>query len=1667
MGQGYKDPPKFSQHQSYTRWKNQVEAWKEVAVANKFVSEDTVGQVLALSLPDSAEEGDIRGKVMDAIKAADLKGANGYTNLIKWMDDHMGRDDTTNTIDKIRDFMKYKRRDDQGVNDYIAGFDAKYHAAVNSGLDALPQAYLMWLIIENVEVSEQESKLIMSGVDLAKKTTLYTQAKESVIKYLAGPGSKMEHNSGIKLKNDTLFAKAGGWNKPKQYVPRYPMPQGGGGGGQRSGAGAGGGSGAGAYGGARPKTEVSIPMNPMKNGKRTLCDICGTWTHFKRDCPFNPRPAMYGDIPEGQEEGAPFHEDSEFAYVAQPTQPEMPEQPKHPMEYYPADYQVADTHINSISVEKKVDHVASMLAELSTNSNTKLDTFIVEVLITDMMNTLLVKDFNHPGQVVLDTGCIETVAATEWLNNFIQYLHPATRKLIKVEKSKRVFRFGGGEKRQSIGTFHIPCSLDGHNLILTVDAVEQPGLPCLLSKKAMKKAKTVLFLEDDTAEIWGKKVELKENQAGHYVTWFEDFVYKDGEVAVMWTNFNNKGEKEIEHDLKRIHRGMGHPAQKCLERMLKNGGTYNKMVHDKLTKIQESCGACLENAKAKPRPKVAPPTAYDVGECLSLDLKIYNKWGKIILYIEDEFSRYMVAESIPSKQAEVVVKAFLDRWIMGTPYGAPFQIKTDNGGEFINGSMRDLCEMYNIKHLTTGAFSAFQNGGNERNHATVDHMLEKILHGREDIKFEDALAQAVHAKNSLLNVHGFSPSQILAGKQPRMPGACQDNRPPADNTEVSSRTVQDNLNLRQKTRDAWTKVDNSNRLSRAMKAQESHLVKYNTGDTVYYKFGMDPNWHGPGKIVGQDNKVVFIRHGGRVIVSSQSRLYKPKEQVYREVTSPAAASAPTITASQGDKTSSDNSSSDDQRSSDSSDTEPDSEGEASQRVEPPQATEENQQLGRDKDNSDGRDSPERNRDIERFGFRPDQIQAANEAEEKEESEDEESGDEMKKDKEERVKRRVRRNLTKVKWPQKGNWILYKEKDKNVWFRAQVRGKGTKASSKVPYYNITPEFDNDMGVNLDNYDWTYDSPESNKEKIIFAGPAEKRKKTPTSTGSREKKKKGKKNQQEENSQSPKLRSRRENEENVNTYLTYFTYTDQISRAEEAEKNDPAFVVFIPKDKWDKPFVREAKEKELANFRSYGAYKEVRDEGQRRMSSQWILTEKLYGKILGAKARLVVHGNQEKKNMEMMSDSPTVSKQTLRIQFALAAQFGWEIVMADITSAFLQSDIIDREIYVQPPKDAAPPGVIWLLQKPMYGLEDASLQWYKTLADRLKKLGCIKLITDPATFYWLDKDQRLGGIISWHVDDMIACGSDIFYQKVLKKLMKTFNFGSTAEGKYRCLGWNVLHKQGDILVSQQDYIETKIDFLDINKGKNKGYEKLGFEDAKKTRGMIGKLRWLADQCRPEICYNQLELSIAAHSPTYDTVKLINKMVAQVKFRNYDIRYSKLNSKQWYITVFADASLRGLPDKVSSAMGYVIFLSEGYRFRERTGCNVLSWKACKTRRIVASTYDAETLALSTALEEAIFIKHQFTKMLGIGEEDILIEAFCDCKDTVSAIIANKPLPNSKSRLASLEIARIKEMKDLKMIESIHWLDTTQQLGDVFTKRGASTEAIIQTIEKGKFFN
>ena len=114
-----------------------------------------------------------------------------------------------------------------GVTHYITGFEAKYSAAKATGLGEMPQPYLMFMVIDNCMISEQDRKFVMAGVDLQQKTKLYEQAKSSLSKFMAGPGTETEA-SGIALKDsETFYAGGNNWNTVPQYQPKHPMQGGG------------------------------------------------------------------------------------------------------------------------------------------------------------------------------------------------------------------------------------------------------------------------------------------------------------------------------------------------------------------------------------------------------------------------------------------------------------------------------------------------------------------------------------------------------------------------------------------------------------------------------------------------------------------------------------------------------------------------------------------------------------------------------------------------------------------------------------------------------------------------------------------------------------------------------------------------------------------------------------------------------------------------------------------------------------------------------------------------------------------------------------------------------------------------------------------------------------------------------------------------------------------------------------------------------------------------------------------------------------------------------------------------------------------------------------------------------------------------------------------------
>ena len=127
-------------------------------------------------------------------------------------------------------------------------------------------------------------------------------------------------------------------------------------------------------------------------------------------------------------------------------------------------------------------------------------------------------------------------------------------------------------------------------------------------------------------------MKLNTTNSGHYILPLDDVKggpENENQVFVVDKMLQDKdfNEKEIT----RIHRNLGHPSRSVMEQMLKNSECFYENTPNILNKLYQSCMTCLKFKKSIPRPKISPPMASNFKDCVCMDLKIWPKYGLIIL----------------------------------------------------------------------------------------------------------------------------------------------------------------------------------------------------------------------------------------------------------------------------------------------------------------------------------------------------------------------------------------------------------------------------------------------------------------------------------------------------------------------------------------------------------------------------------------------------------------------------------------------------------------------------------------------------------------------------------------------------------------------------------------------------------------------------------------------------------------------------------------------------------------------------------------------------------------------------------------------------------------------------------------------------------------------------
>ena len=229
---------------------------------------------------------------------------------------------------------------------------------------------------------------------------------------------------------------------------------------------------------------------------------------------------------------------------------------------------------------------------------------------------------------------------------------------------------------------------------------------------------------------------------------------------------------------------------------------------------------------------------------------------------------------------------------------------------------------------------------------------------------------------------------------------------------------------------------------------------------------------------------------------------------------------------------------------------------------------------------------------------------------------------------------------------------------------------------------------------------------------------------------------------------------------------------------------------------------------------------------------------------------------------------------------------------------------------------PRSSIMRLKRACYGLVDAPLEWYRSVAEFLEGLGLQRAWSDPCTWLWRSQGC-LKGIISGHVDDFLFGGpeEDPEWQALLGKIKTRFQWGDwekDTEGFTQC-GVRVIKTSEGYELSQPQFIEALRE-IPINTGRRKDRRAPTTEREKsQLRALLGSLSWLAQQTSPHISAPVSLLLSEVTQCTVETIVKTNVLTSQVKKRkDHSMLIHKFDPHEALsMYVWVDAASSNRPD------------------------------------------------------------------------------------------------------------------------------------------------------------
>jgi hypothetical protein len=404
-------------------------------------------------------------------------------------------------------------------------------------------------------------------------------------------------------------------------------------------------------------------------------------------------------------------------------------------------------------------------------------------------------------------------------------------------------------------------------------------------------------------------------------------------------------------------------------------------------------------------------------------------------------------------------------------------------------------------------------------------------------------------------------------------------------------------------------------------------------------------------------------------------------------------------------------------------------------------------------------------------------------------------------------------------------------------------------------------------------------------------------------------------------------------------------------------------------------------------------------------------------------------------------------------ALVAHYDLELHQMDVKTAFLNGDL-NEEVYMRQPEGfhtGNDENLVCKLKRSIYGLKQASRQWYLKFDDVVTSLGFEENKVDQCIYLKVSGSKYIFLVL--YVDDILLASNDLgILFETKQTLTKYFDMKDLGEASF-VLGIEIHRDRSrhTLGLSQKAYINRVLERFSMqncrpcefpvvkgDKFSNDQCPKNEVEQAEMIdrpfASALGSLMYAQVCTRPDIAYVVGVLGRYQSNPGNDHWKAAKKVMRYLQgTKEYMLTYKRVDNLE--IEGYTDSDLGGCPDDRKSTSGYIFMLAGG----------AISWKSKKQTIVASSTMQAEFIACYVAAAHAAWLRNLVTGLRIVDSISRPMRIFCD--NSVAVFHTKNNKTSSGSKHLELKYLTVKDLvKDGTIV--VEHIDTNSMLADPLTK-------------------